>query len=378
MLSLKMLEEMQSIVMDCGSSTMRVGFARDEVPQAVFPTLVGRRRSHDIMTAKDSYVGDDAHSKRGVLRMSHPIQRGIITNFDDMELVWRASIAAVVEDIGSIGGRSVIVTDSPFSPPVNREKTVQIILESIGAQSCLVATRPALAALAWRIEAGVVVTIGEGGATVVPVIDGRVQSQAMQRLDYGGCDIEDHFKLCLSRTMSFTGSCERGLVKDMKERVCSVALNYDQVLSATPPTTMPYVLPDGHTVNIGNERFECTEALFQPSIAGLEHNGIHEMVYDAILKCDPVEVREDLLENILLTGGTCKIPGLGERLYNELKQMAPSSTPPVVQCPPDLENLAFQGAAIARTLDTFRNTIITKADYLEHGPSIIHSKSRYL
>ena len=71
-----------ALVVDNGSDSLKAGFAGDEVPRAVFPSVVG----HGV-TVKDSFVGDEAHMRRDILSLRHPIKRGIITDWDDMEKV---------------------------------------------------------------------------------------------------------------------------------------------------------------------------------------------------------------------------------------------------------------------------------------------------
>ena len=69
-----------------------------------------------------------------------------------------------------------------------------------------------------------------------------------------------------------------------------------------------YELPDGQVITIGNERFRAPESLLQPSFLGMESCGIHETVYNSIMKCD-VDIRKDLYANNVLSGGTTMYPG---------------------------------------------------------------------
>jgi len=95
-----------------------------------------------------------------------------------------------------------------------------------------------------------------------------------------------------------------------------------------------YELPDGQVITVGNERFRCPEALFQPSFLGRESSGIHECTYNSIMKCD-VDIRKDLYGNVVLSGGTTMFPGIADRMQKELVNLAPSTMKIKIIAPPE-------------------------------------------
>merc|ERR1712089_1063 len=78
-------------------------------------------------------------------------------------------------------------------------------------------------------------------------------------------------------------------------------------------------------ITIGNERFRCPEALFQPSFLGMEACGIHETTFNSIMKCD-VDIRKDLYANTVMSGGTTMYPGIADRMQKEITALAPSTS----------------------------------------------------
>jgi actin-related protein len=134
-----------------------------------------------------------------------------------------------------------------------------------------------------------------------------------------------------------------------------------------------YELPDGQVITIGNERFRCPEVLFQPSFIGMEQAGLHETVYNSIMKCD-VDIRKDLYANVVLAGGSSMFPGIGDRLQKEVTQLAPPTMKVKIISSPERKYSAWIGGSILASLSTFSTMWIADEEYQESGPSIVHRK----
>ncbi|CAK8671119.1 unnamed protein product [Clavelina lepadiformis] len=134
-----------------------------------------------------------------------------------------------------------------------------------------------------------------------------------------------------------------------------------------------YELPDGQVITIGNERFQCPATLFQPSFIGMESAGIHGTNYNSIMKCD-IDIRKDFYPNNVLSGGTTMYPGIADRMQKEITALAPSTMKIKIIAPPERKYSVWIGGSILASLSTFQQMWITKQEYDEAGPSIVHRK----
>ena len=104
-----------------------------------------------------------------------------------------------------------------------------------------------------------------------------------------------------------------------------------------------------------------------------EWNGIHETTSNSIMKCD-VDIRKDLYGNNVLSGGTSKYPSINTRMEKEMIQLAPPTMKIKVIAPPERKYSVWIGGSILASLSTFQNMWITKEEYDESGPAIVHRK----
>ncbi|XP_067422828.1 actin, cytoplasmic-like [Emydura macquarii macquarii] len=368
--------DLPAVIFDNGSGLCKAGLSGEQAPRSVIATVVGYPKSKAIMFGagqREYYVGEEAQSKRGILSYKYPMEHGRVTSWDDMEKIWRHLFKHELKMKSS--ERPVLLTEAPLNTLSNREKMAEIMFEGFQVPAIFVALQALMALYASARTTGLVLDSGDGITLTVPVYKGHCLLHGVSRLDFAGRDITKYLaQLLLETGHSFVTTAEKEIVKDIKEKLCYVALDPSQKMQEKPKKlAREYILPDGNVIKMGDQLFRAPETLFMPANAGITAPGIDKMILQSIMKCDG-NIHPDLLRNVVLSGGSTLFRSLHERLLKELQSQNPNALPVKIIAPRDRMYSVWIGASVLTSLTSFRDMWVTREDYKKTGPTVLQRK----
>lgn len=165
----------------------------------------------------DTYMGDEVQTTRGILTFNIPVIYGIFRNWDDMEKSWHLHANHDDQAVCCHNARTELRTVPDGSG------------RSLSSSALCVAVQAVVSLYASGRAAEIVWDSGEGVTHTVPIYDGHALSQAVVRLDIASHILSDYVKRILAlRGYIFTPLEEHEIMRDIKEKLCHVALDLEK------------------------------------------------------------------------------------------------------------------------------------------------------
>ena len=377
-----MVDTQIHVVIDNGTGFMKGGFSGENAPRAVFPTLIGTPKENKLLTDKNipRIIGQEALEKIGMANVRAPIEKGIIKDWEDMEIIWHHMLYDELRIAPD--DHNIILTDIPLNAPENREKTVQMFFEKFNVPGLFISMTSVLAIYDAGRTSGMAIDSGEVITNFVPVYEGFAFPNAISKSETGGKVLTDYLISLLSEKKYNINTMTKKLkINEIKERYCRVSYDFEnEIREAGEEGNLEerIKLPDGEEIILELEKLKCPEALFRPNFfnkSDINMRGLHDECCASIQQID-VEIRKDLYSNIVLAGGNTMFEGLPERLTKEIQKLTPSAASNKVKviALPERKYASWIGATILSSLSNFQCMWITRAEYKETGESIVHKK----
>ena len=200
------------IIIDNGTGYIKAGFEGETEPKIVIPNQIGRPKLNGE-NKYDFYCGDDIKENREKLRLTSPIERGEVKNWDDMEIIFGHILCKLTDCQEE---HNVLVSEPTMNPKSQKEKITQMMFETFNISGLYIANQGVLSLLSYGIYNGISVDSGEGITQFVPMYDGKVLPYAINRIDFGGKDLTEYMEKLLMGKI-FPIEKEKEIAKDIKE-----------------------------------------------------------------------------------------------------------------------------------------------------------------
>ena len=350
------------------------------------------KKQRDVYTratgleAPDFYIGNEAQRRRTVCKLTWPIKGGVIEDWDGMQKIWEhvvgEQLAMTAEDISG-----VVLTEPALNPAQPRERACQIWFETLDAPAFLLASQTLLSCIIRELSCGICVDSGEEVTTVTALYDSRVIESATWRIPIGGADCTAEMGRLLMRGGCYLDAMgvDRNMVMEVKKQ-CRVSLDFEDELDRLIADADPnlYTLPDGTSVGLQEFVIQVPELMFNPTRVGRDLIGLHKLVQQCVDAC-PLDLRSQLLGNVVLSGGNNLFPNLAPRLQSEVQALGLPYSTACVTAPESMpltdtggkehvtDFSAWIGGTVLCELEDGPKWF-TVAEYEEDGPRMIHKK----
>lgn len=354
-----------TIVVDLGSNAVKCGLAHTYLTDTQ-PAVVTSSR---LSSAAEPPGGQQSLGSIEVIR------EGQIADWAGLE---RILYDAVYMQLGWEKGEEghLLIAEPLCTSREDREQLAQLAFEVFNVTGLFFADQALLSLFSVGKSTGLVVDLGHTKTDVSVVVDGLLYLPSVRRLPFGGRDITHHLQQRLAaRGITID---EPDVVQGLKEACATAEDSSDKAVEDARP---PFKLPDGRLVSISHEEAaEVASCLLQPALMGIDCPSVVETAAASIFSHLDPAVRKAALDSVFVCGGGSAVPGIAQKMCRELRQLLPPSMTPVATSVPEYmpattaQHASWMGGAVLSKILMQHNHYVTKADYEENGPAIVHRK----
>ena len=282
------------IVIDIGSSNLKVGLSNKKAPSFIIPSIIGRPSLKNTYKIEDYelkpiMIGDEVTPVRQFLELSKPFENDIINNKDDAEILLDYLLFEKLRlNKYELKDRKFLLVESPLNSGKTIKEMAEILFERIGVRFLNFESRARMELQAGGMETGVVIESGHNKTNIIPIMYGYLIRDKISCTEIGGEHITEYLsRLLLLKGYDLFYPVDYEFIKKIKEKHCFVSCDIysDRKLERETTYYNSYEkLPDGRKIRISSEKFEAPEILFNPFLMGYGYNmpGIHELCFSCI------------------------------------------------------------------------------------------------
>jgi centractin len=370
----KSLYSKTPIIIDIGTSSIKAGLSGQEKPSLIFPNYFGEMKySKSVGSWKDDdkkhIIGNDCNKYFGVVKLKYPLSHGIFNNSEDISSIFEYIYSNLDMSITEIKEHPVLIAEPLLNPQENRRNIAKVLFDTYKIEQIFFASQPILSLFSTSSTSGAVLESGDGVTQSCIIYEGYTIPGSYKRINLGGKEVTEYLQYLLNKKgHELRNSDGFQITKKIKEELCEIYSPENE--NKLEPKN--YTLPDDSILEIGDERRLAPEILFNPLIREYEYPGIQEILAESINKTN-VDLKLQLYGSILLSGGNTNIKGMKERIYKEIKKLAPKKAKIRLHTPSNPENCCWIGGNIISSLEISKEMWISVKEYMEKGENILHT-----
>jgi len=364
------------IIIDIGTSTIKAGLSGQEKPSLIFPNYFGEKKYSKSVGLwkeddKKQIVGNDCNKYFGVVKLKYPLSHGIFNNKEDINPIFEYIYSNLDMSITEIKEHPVLIAEPLLNPQDNRKDIAKVLFDTYKIENLFFASQPILSLFSTSSTSGAVLESGDGVTQSCIIYEGYTIPGSYKRINLGGREVTEYLQFLLNRKgYELKNSDGFQITKKIKEELCEIFPQEQE----NNLEIKNYTLPDDSIIEIGDERRLAPEILFNPLIREYEYPGIQEILAESINKTN-VDLKLQLYGSILLSGGNTNIKGMKERIYKEIKKLAPKNAKVRLHTPSNPENCCWIGGNIISSLEISKEMWISIKEWMEKGENIILTRT---